>query len=84
MAWRIDEVQRVDLAVLRGVFQRDRMGLDGDAALALQVHVIQDLRLHVAAGHGLGQLQQAIRQRGLAMINVGDDGKIADERWIWH
>ena len=31
----VDEVERVDLPVLRGVVEGDGAGLDGDAALAL-------------------------------------------------
>ena len=84
MARRVDEVQRIDLAVLRGVFQRHRVGLDRDAALALQVHVIQDLGLHLTLGDGVRQLQQPIRQGRLAVIDMGDDGEIADERRIRH
>ena len=54
------------------------MGLDGDAALPLQVHRVQDLGLHLALGKRPGELQQAVRERGFAMIDVGDDGKVAD------
>ena len=54
------------------------MGLDGDAALALQIHGIEHLRLHFAGADRAGQLQQAVGERGFTMINVRDDGKIAD------
>ena len=40
---RVDEVERVDLAVARAVEQPDRVRLDGDAALALEVHRVEDL-----------------------------------------
>ena len=36
----VDEVEGVDQAVPGGVFQRDGVGLDGDAALPLQIHVV--------------------------------------------
>ena len=58
------------------------MSLDGDAALALQVHGVQHLRLHLALGQRAGDLQQAVRQRGLAMIDVSDDAEISDSRGI--
>ena len=54
------------------------MGLDGDPPLPLQFHRIQHLRLHLALGKGSGQLQQPVGERGFAMIDVGDDGKVAD------
>ena len=73
VAGRIDDV---DAGVLPD--QRGRLGQDGDAALALQVVGIQR-----ALGHALvlaeraGLLQQAVDQRGLAVVDVGDDGDIA-------
>ena len=48
VAGRVDQVQLVGLAVLRLVKHRHRMRLDGDAALPLQVHRIEQLILHVA------------------------------------
>ena len=44
----IDKVQPVSFAIVRGILQRDALGLDGDAALALQVHGIEHLRCHFA------------------------------------
>ena len=78
MALRIDQVEVVNLAVARLVTQRGRLRLDGDAALALDVHGIEHLRLHLPIGQPATQVNDAIRQRGLAVIDVRDDGKIAD------
>ena len=47
VAGRVDQVQLVDLAV-EGVIDRDRPGLDGDPALALQVHVVEELLAELA------------------------------------
>ena len=58
---------------------RGRLGEDGDAALALEV-----VGIHRALGHalvlaeGAGLLQQAVDQRGLAVVDVGDDGDVAE------
>ncbi len=49
------------------------MRLDGDAALALQIHGIEDLRLHLPRLQGAGELQEAIRECRLAMVDVRDD-----------
>ena len=40
MARGIDKVELVGLAVLGGIVHGDGTGLDGDAALALDVHVV--------------------------------------------
>ena len=82
MARRVDQVELVGLAVLRGVHHADGVRLDGDAALALQVHGVEHLGLHLARGQRSGQLQQAVRQRGFAVIDVGNDRKIAEKSGV--
>jgi hypothetical protein len=77
MARGVDQIQDVRLAILRLVVEPDRMGLNGNATLAFEVHVVEYLCRHVAAGHGAGQLQQTICQSRLAVIDVGDDREIA-------
>ena len=78
MARRIDEVELILLAVLALVVQPHRLRLDGDAALALDVHVIEDLRLHLTLRQRARILNQAVRDRRLAMVDVRDDREIAD------
>ena len=78
MARGVDEVEFVGLAVLGGVVHGHGAGLDGDAALTFDVHVVEDLVLHGALVHALGQLQDAVRQGGLAVVDVGDDAEVAD------
>ena len=80
----VDEVQLVDLSVLGLVVQPDGPGLDGDAPLPLQVHVVQQLALHLPLGDRLALLQQPVRQRGFAMVNVGNDGKVSDIALFCH
>ena len=82
MARRVDQVQDVLLAVLRGVMQAHRVRLDRDAALALEIHRVEHLRFHLAGLQGAGELEEAIGERGLAVIDVGDDGEIPDEALI--
>ena len=79
MARRVDQVELVGVPVLRGVHHADGVRLDGDAALPLQVHGVEYLGLHLARGERSGQLQQAVSQRGFAMIDMGNDGKIAEK-----
>ena len=73
VARRIDDVDAGVLPLHRG-----GLGQNGDAALALQI-----VGIHRALDHalvftvGAGLLQQAIDQRGLAVVDVGDDGDVA-------
>ena len=55
--------------------------LDGDAPFALKLHIVEKLALHVALRHRAGRLEQTIGQRRFTMVDVGDDGKIAD---VWN
>ncbi len=46
MTRRVDQVEDVILAVLCPVGEPDGVRLDRDAALALEIHAVEDLRLH--------------------------------------
>ena len=78
MAGRVDQVELVDLAVVSRVHHADGVGLDGDAALAFQIHRVEDLGVHLALGERAGELEQAVGERGFAVIDVRDDREIAD------
>src|SRR5690606_21291171 len=78
VAGGVDEVQVVGLPVLRRVRHRHRLRLDGDPALALDRVVVEHLRFHLALGQAAAQLDDAVGQRRLAVVDVGDDGKVAD------
>ena len=75
---RIDQVQPVFVAVPRLVVQPNALGLDGDAALALQIHRVEHLRGHLALAQRAGQFQQAVGQRRLAVVDVRNDAEISD------
>ena len=66
------------LSVLRLVFQADGLRLDGDAALALDIHGIEHLLDHVARGDGAGRLDQPVGERRFAMVDMRDDGEVAN------
>ena len=82
VAGGVDEVELVGVAILGLVDHADGVGLDGDAAFALEVHSVEDLGLHFARGERAGELEEAIGEGGFAMIDVGDDGEVADVGWI--
>ena len=78
MAGRVDQVQLVGLVVPGGIIHAHGLGLDGDAALALKIHRIQNLIRHFAQLHRTRLFQNAICQRGLAVIDMRYDGKITN------
>ena len=79
VAGGVDEVEFVGFPVARGVGHGDGMGLDGDAALALEVHVVEQLVALVALGDGAGQLEEAVGQGGFSVVDVRDDAEVADQ-----
>ncbi len=56
----------------------DVLGLDRDAPLAFEVHRVEILRAHVAGVDRAGDLEDAIGQRRLAVVDVRDDREVAD------
>jgi hypothetical protein len=83
MAGRVDEVEHEPLAggilfALVVVEDGDGRRLNGDAALALQVHVVENLVLELALGDGAGPHEEAVGERGLSVVDVGDDGEVTD------
>ena len=78
----VDQVEHVLLAVRAGPRQPDRLALDGDAALPLDVHPVQVLRAHLPVAHHPGELQHPVGQRGLAVVDVRDDAEVPDHAQV--
>ena len=74
---RVDHVERVG-GTLVCPRHAHRLALDRDAALALDVHTIEVLVAHLARFDNSGQLEHAIRERRLPMIDMGDDAEVTD------
>ena len=79
VARRVDQVEVVGLPVARLVGERGRLRLDRDAALALEVHRVQHLLAHLARREAAAALDEPVGQRRFAVVDVGDDGKVADQ-----
>ena len=75
---RVDQVQVVGLAVRRRVGDPHGLGLDRDPALALEVHRVEHLRHVGARVDGPGELEDAVGERRLAVVDVGDDREVPD------
>ena len=77
MTRRVGEVEFIVGAVFRHVFHGDRVGLDRDPALALEVHGVEKLLLSLALLDCSRGLKQTVGKSGLAVVNVGDDAEVA-------
>ena len=60
MSRRVDQVQLIAFSILGHVVHRNRMGLDGDAPLLLQVHRIQVLGLERPIFDSPRRLEQSV------------------------
>jgi hypothetical protein len=84
MAGGIHQVEFIGIAVQGGIGDGYRLALDGDPPFPFYVHVIQYLILKIPVFHQMAFLDEPVRQGGLSVVNVGDNAKIADIRWIRH
>ena len=78
VAGRVDQIEDVILAVIGVVVQAHGLRLDGNAALALDVHRIEHLFHHLALLQPAGRLDQPVGKRGFAVVDMRDDGEIAN------
>ncbi len=68
-----------DVDVIIVVFEGGVLGANGDAFFAFEIHRVHDAFLHLLVGaEGAGLMQQTIDERRLAVIDVGDDGDVAN------
>ena len=84
MARRVDEVEGVGFSVSGDIRKAHRLALDGDAPFALDVHVVQHLVLQLARVNDVGFLDEAVGERGLAVVYMGNDAEISDEFLLVH
>ena len=77
----VEDVGRAtSLFTLGGVpGQTDRLGLDRDAALALDVHAVEVLRAHLPRVDDTGELEHPVGERRLAVVDVRDDAEVTEE-----
>ncbi len=84
VARRVDQVQLIGLAVAGRVGEAHGLRLDGDAALALDLHGIEHLAGHLARLEPAAALDEPVGEGRLAVIDVGDDREIADAGEVGH
>ena len=82
MSRSVDKIQHIVLTILT-VIHLNGVGFDGDASFALEVHVVEHLRLHIFGCHSVGVFQQAVGQRGFTMVDMGDDAEVSYILHLW-
>ncbi len=82
----VDHVEDVGVALTlaRGGCpgQPDRLGLDRDAALTLDVHAVEVLGAHLPLVDHTGDLEHPVGKGRLAVVDVRDDAEVADQRRV--
>ena len=78
MPRRVHQIEDIALTVLGAVLQSNGLRLDGDAALALELHVVEHLLAHLARLEPAAGLDQPVGQGRLAVVDMRDDREIAD------
>ena len=78
MSRGVNQVQNIFLPILRLIYGADCLGLDGNPPLPLQVHIVENLGLHLPACEKSRVFDDAVRQSGLAVIYMGNNAKIPD------
>ena len=79
MPGRIDQIKVVHLPTARLICQRSGLRLDGDTALALDIHRIENLRLHLPVRQPAAEVNDSVRKSRFTMVDMSDDGKISNE-----
>ena len=73
----VDEVKDVFPAVVGVIVKAHRAGFDGYSALPLNVHIVEELFLHVARRNGVCILKNSVRKGGFAVVDVRDYAKVS-------
>ena len=74
----ICRAQEMSRYVENGTLDAGLTGKDWIAENDSDVHVVQDLILHLELRQGSGDLQHPVGQGGLAVVHVGNDAEVAD------
>ncbi len=73
VAWRVDQIEVVDLTIARLVLQRSGLRLDGYPTLFLDIHRVEHLRLHLTILESSTTLDEPVCECRFAVIDVRND-----------
>jgi len=75
---RINQVKNIFLSILCLINDAHCLGFDRDSPLTLQIHIIENLCLHLTAGQRSCFFYDSIRKCRLTVINMGNNTKITN------
>ena len=78
VAGRVDQVELIGFPIVGGIVNANGIALNGDATFALDIHRVEKLCLHVTLIDRIRQLENAVRNRRLTVVDMRDDGEISD------
>ena len=78
MAGSIDQIQLVLVPIASAVVEADGVRLDRNSPLALEVHGVEHLVGHFPFRKRTRDFQHTVGQGGLAVVNMGDNRKVAN------
>jgi hypothetical protein len=74
----IDEIECTGHSIPGLVGKADRLTFDGNPSFPFDIHIVEDLILEIPLTDHAGILDQPVRQRGLAVVDMGDDAEITN------
>ena len=78
MARRVDKVELVRFTIVCRVIHAHGLALDRDAALAFDVHRIEQLFLHIACRHGSRLFENPVGEGRFDVIDMRDNREVRD------
>ena len=74
----IDQIEDIFLPILRMIDCTNGLGLDRDTPFPLNVHIIQDLILHLTLRQDPRLFNDPVCERAFSVIDMRDDAEIAN------
>jgi len=81
MTWSIDQIEDVLVSIFCNVRKADGLAFDGDAALTLNIHIVEELIMELTISNLFTKLNHTISQGGFSVIDMSYDGKVS---YIFH
>lgn len=78
MSGGINQVKCTAFTIAAGIGQAYALALDGDTPFPLNIHGVQHLIAEMPLVYQAGVFNEAIRQGGFAMVNVGNNTEVSD------
>ena len=72
----INQIKNIFLSVLRLIDDADSLRLNRDSAFPFDIHIVQNLRLHLPFRQCPGLLNNTVCQSGLSVINMRNNTKV--------